>query len=144
MCKETGDVDKPKKGKKGQAPAPAEQAEQAPSQPTPPPPPAEAPYLGYQEIPQPASIYQRAQPPQPSVLHVQPVQPVQPVTVAKPPVVKKDRQPVGQPKPAEVLKLQVPSRQSLFDTDNPPGEFDMVCRGKLPAIVFKSEVTIKT
>lgn len=111
-----------------------------------PPPAAEPSYIGYQEMSQPTGIYQRAAPPQQSVLHPQPVQPVaQPVALAKPPPPKKERQVTGPPaKPTEDLRFQVQNRQSIVDTETPPGEFDMIPRGRLPAIVFQSEVEIKT
>lgn len=102
----------------------------------PPPPPPETTYVGYTELP--PQLYARANPPI-QVQKPQPVpQPAQPVAIAKPPI-KRERQTA---RPAD--ELPDLSRQTVEENDAPPGEFDMVTRGRLPAILFQSEVTIKT
>ena len=118
-----------------------------------PPPPSEPAYLApYQEIAQP--IYQRPQPPQPSVMHVPPIQqaalakPPPPAQAPPPPPPPPKREktvasPAQVAKPAaDDLKLQVANKQTFLESETPPGEFDMVTRGGLPSIVFRSEVTV--
>ena len=106
----------------------------------PPPPPPEPSYLGYSEIPAHGPMFARQMQPIQVQKPQHVPQPAPPVNVAKPPA-KRERPSV---RPVEEPRVPVPARQVIDESDSPPGEFDMVTRGRLPAILFTSEVTIKT
>jgi hypothetical protein len=100
-------------------------------------------YTVYQEIPHAATMYSRAVPTGPAIAQLAvrakkekpPTYPHQQTTQ-----LPRREVPNVQKGAAEDIGFAVPARQPSIMSGPPPGEFDIICRGALPSIVFHSEV----
>jgi hypothetical protein len=98
----------------------------------------------YQEVPHPSTIYQRAMPTAPSIAQLAVrAKKEKPSAYPHPPAAQIPRREVQTPaakNAVDDIGFSIPPRQPSVTAGPPPGEFDIICRGALPSIVFHSEV----